>query len=237
MRRLVILFCLSGLAGCETNPALDQWFGIGSQVARDMGYSDQVDLVAGVKQTLDISSARAATLLSADGGYARAGYPIELPESLQPVANTLRQFGLGSYVDKVETAMRDGAQSAAAQATPVFQQAIREMSVSDALGIIQGGEHAATDYFRGQTESQLRQRYQPVIRENLEKTGFYNQYQAMLGVYDALPLMNKPSLDLEEVVLTQALDGLFGRMAEEEALIRQDPVSAGSALLGKIFQP
>lgn len=236
MQRLFILLCLFSLSGCETNPAVSQWFGLGSQVARDMGYADQAELVNGVRQTLELSSERAATLLGSDGGYARAGYPITLPESVKPVTDTLRSVGMGGYVDKVETAMRDGAEAAAAEAVPVFQQAIRDMSVTDALGIIQGGEHAATDYFRGQTEASLRQRYQPVIQANLKKTGFYDQYQAMLKIYDSLPLTSKPNLDLEQAVLDQSLEGLYGRMATEEARIRQDPVAAGTALLGKLFQ-
>ena len=235
MRRVTILIFVAALAGCESNPAMEQWLGLGTQVARDMGYGDQAELVSGVKQTLDIASERSAALLSSDGGYARAGYPITLPASVQPVAGTLRKVGLGAYVDRVEVAMRDGAQAAAAEAVPVFRQTIQGMSVTDALGIIRGGEHAATDYFRAQTESTLRARYQPIIQANLEKTGFYDQYRAMLKVYASIPLTEKPNLDLEQVVLDQALEGLFGRMAVEEARIRQDPVGTGSALLGKVF--
>ena len=235
MGRAIILFFLAILTGCETNPAVNQWLGVGSQVARDMGYADQAELVSGVKQTLEISSERAAGLLSAEGGYARAGYPVTLPSSVRPMADTLRKVGLGAYVDRVEEAMRDGAEAAAADAVPVFRQTIQGMSVSDALGIIRGGEHAATDYFRAQTESTLRARYRPIIQSNLEQTGFYDQYRAMLKVYQSIPLAEKPDLDLEQVVLDQSLNGLFGRMAVEEARIRENPVSAGSALLGKLF--
>ena len=235
MKYSILLTAAVLLSGCANNAAMQQWFGVGSQVARDMGYGNQAELVNGVKEVLEITSTRAAGQLSADGGYARAGFPIDLPSSLQPVASTLRQFGLGAYVDKLETAMQDGAEKAAAQATPVFHQAIAEMSVTDALGIIQGGNDAATQYFRSQTESTLRQRYQPVIQDSLKQTGFYDQYKTMLSVYDNLPLTEKPNLDLESLILEQSLNGLFARMAEEEALIRQDPIGRGSALLGTIL--
>lgn len=236
MGRATLLIVLATLAGCESNPAMDQWFGLGSSVAREMGYADQAELVTGVKQTLEISSERAANVLSADGGYARAGYPISLPAEAQSVAETLEKVGLERYVTRVEQAMRDGAEAAAAEAVPVFRETIQGMSVNDALGIIQGGEHAATRYFRSQTESTLRARYQPIIRANLEKTGFYDQYRTLLDTYNAIPMTQKPDLDLEKAVLNQSLNGLFGRMAEEEARIRQDPMGAGSALLGKVFQ-
>ncbi|MDF1822576.1 MAG: DUF4197 domain-containing protein [Alcanivoracaceae bacterium] len=233
--RLILLSALVlGSAGCA-NGNYSEWFNVGSQVASDMGYGEQADVAGGIKQALELGSERAAATLSADGGYSRAGYPISLPQQLQPVADTLRKVGMGSYVDKVEAAMNDGAEKAAAESVPVVKQAISEMTVTDALGIVNGGQTAATDYFRGKTETSLRQRYQPIIRENLQKTGFYDQYQAMLGVYNALPLTSKPNLDVEEVVTEQALDGLYGRIAAEEKLIRQDPVGRGSALLGRIF--
>ena len=228
MGRASVLFFVLALAGCESNPAMEQWFGVGTSVARDMGYADQAELVTGVKETLEVSSERAAAALSAEGGYARAGYPITLPAEAQNLARTLRKVGLERYVERVEQAMREGAETAAAESVPVFRDTIKNMSVTDALGIIRGGEHAATRYFRSQTESQLRQRYQPIIRASLEKTGFYDQYQALLDTYKAIPMTEKPNLDLEQAVLEQSLNGLFGRMAEEEARIRQDPVSAGS---------
>lgn len=234
-RLLILVALVLGSTGCANGGNVSEWFNLGSQVASDMGYGEQVNVAAGIKQALELGSERAATTLSSDGGYSRAGYPISLPQQLQPVADTLRKFGMGSYVDKVEAAMNDGAEQAAAQSVPVVKQAISEMTVTDALGIVNGGLTAATDYFRDKTEASLRQRYQPIVRENLQKTGFYDQYQAMLGVYDALPLTNKPNLDVEQVVTEQALNGLYGRIAEEEKLIRQDPVGRGSALLGRIF--
>lgn len=235
MHRLAVAALLALLSGCATDGAFNQWFGLGSEVANNMGYGDSAKMANGIKQALEFGSERASATLSAENGYQDSGYPLSLPPALQNVTSTLRKVGMGSYVTQVENAMNRGAEQAAAEAVPVFQQAIRNMTITDALTIISGDDTAATTYFRGQTEASLRQRFAPVIQENLEKTGFYSQYKSMLDVYNALPLTSKPSLDVEDHLMTQSLDALFGRMAAEEKLIREAPMARGSALIGSVF--
>lgn len=200
------------------------------------GYNNQAQLVRGVKEALELGSGRAATQLSAPGGYSNSAlYRIELPESLQPIASRLRQFGLGGQLDGVEALMNQGAEKAAIEAKAVLVDAVRNMTVTDALGIVRGHDTAATDYFRAQTEASLRSRYLPIIQSNLQRIGFYDQYQQLLSTYNQLPLANKPDLDLEQHVLKQSLDGLFRQIALEEQLIRDDPVGRGSAIIGSVF--
>jgi hypothetical protein len=222
------------LAAC--NATLPQIAETGANVASAAGYNNQAQLVRGIKEALELGSNRAATSLSATGGYANNPlYRIELPANLQPITGKLRQLGLGSQLDRVESLMNQGAEKAAIEAKTVFIDAVRNMSVTDALGIVRGNNTAATDYFRTQTETSLRQRYLPIIKQNLQQIGFYNQYQQLLGTYNMLPLANKPSLDLEQHVLNMALDGLFKQVAVEEQLIRKDPVGRGSQIIGAVF--
>jgi hypothetical protein len=222
------------LAAC--NATLPQIAETGANVASAAGYNNQAQLVRGIKEALELGSNRAATSLSATGGYANNPlYRIELPANLQPITGKLRQLGLGSQLDRVESLMNQGAEKAAIEAKTVFIDAVRNMSVTDALGIVRGNNTAATDYFRTQTETSLRQRYLPIIKQNLQQIGFYNQYQQLLGTYNMLPLANKPSLDLEQHVLNMALDGLFKQVAQEEQLIRKDPVGRGSQIIGAVF--
>lgn len=231
---LPFLALIATLTGCATggdNP----WYGASKQMAKELGLGESTQAADALKQVLNLSSQRAGTALSANDGYRASGYPLTLPGALKPVADTLRKAGMGSYLDKVDTAMNRGAEQAAAEAVPVFRQAINNMTIQDAVDIATGGETAATDYFRGQTEAQLRQRFQPIIRSNLEKTGFYSQYKSMLDVYNALPLTSKPSLDIEADLMNQSLNALFGRMAAEEKLIRQAPMARGSALINAVL--
>jgi hypothetical protein len=229
------LLCLPlSLAACSAS--LPQMAETGAAVASAAGYNNQAQLVRGIKEALELGSARASTSLSAPGGYANSAlYRIELPANLQPIAGNLRQLGLGSQLDRVESLMNQGAEKAAVEAQAVFVEAVRNMSVTDALGIVRGHSTAATDYFRSQTETSLRQRYSPIIKQNLQQIGFYTQYQQLLGTYNLLPVANKPSLDLEQHVLQRALDGLFKQVATEEQLIRKDPVGRGSQVLGSVF--
>lgn len=240
VKTLLLASCLLipavGLIGC--NATLPQIAETGASVAGAAGYNNQAQLIRGIKEALELGSNRAATSLSATGGYANSPlYRIELPANVQPLASKLRQFGLGGQLDKVEALMNQGAEKAAVEAKVVFVDAVRNMSVTDALGIVRGNSTAATDYFRAQTEASLRQRYLPIIQQNLQQIGFYNQYQQLLGTYKMLPIANKPDLDLEQHVLNAALDGLFKQVAVEEQLIRKDPIGRGSQIIGKVFGP
>lgn len=213
------------LLGCQNMEGFGGWPSDNDGSANNEGSMNQ-----GVKQTLQLSTDRATTNLSAEGAF-----NLPLPGVADDVARTLRQFGMGSYVDRVENAMNRGAEQAVAEAAPVFKQAIREMTVDNALAIITGPETAATDYFRSRTESTLRGRFSPIVQDSLKQTGFYDQYQSMLSAYNRLPLTNRPNLDLEDYVVTNSMNTLFEEIGTQEALIRADPLGQGSALIGRIF--
>lgn len=230
MKKLLPLALGLALAGCQHMESAMPWINMGNQMAKNAGYNTDEKLAAGIKEALIKGTDVAAAQLSQEGAM-----NLKLPKAAEPVTNTLRQFGLGGYVDQLETAMNRGAEKAVGAGAPVFKNAINAMSVDDALGIIQGGDTAATQYFRGETENSLRQRFQPIVEENLRKTGFYDQYQTLLGAYNKLPLTNKPNLDLESYVIDNSMDELYTRIGQQETQIRQNPMQQGSALIGAVF--
>jgi hypothetical protein len=204
--------------------------------ATSAGQPDQAALTRAVKESLELGSGRAADMLSKVGGYQNSSrYRIRLPQAVQPLANRLRQFGLGGQVDRIEALMNQGAERAALEAKPVFINAVRSMTITDAMGIVRGNDTAATDYFRQHTQAELRQKYLPIIKNSLQQVGFYNQYQQLLTAYKRLPLADKPDLDLEQHVLSQSLEALFTQVGEEEKAIRKDPLGRGSAAIAAIF--
>src|SRR5690606_23403213 len=232
--KIYLLALPLALAACNAN--MPQVMQTGADVASAAGYNNQAQLVRGIKEALELGSTRAATQLATAGGYSNHSlYRITLPDNVQSMAKTLRQFGLGAQLDKVEALMNQGAERAAAEAAGVFVTAVRDMNITDALGIVRGSDTAATDYFRRQTEATLRQRYQPIIKQNLQQLGFYNQYQQLLTTYKQVPIANKPELDLEQHVLEQSLNGLFTEVGHQEQLIRKDPVGRGSTIIGAVF--
>ncbi|MFA7553652.1 MAG: DUF4197 domain-containing protein [Spongiibacteraceae bacterium] len=231
--RVLLFVSTLGLVACAELPQLLK---VGADVASASGYGNQAQLARGVKEALELGSSRAAAQLSAEGGYSNNSlYRIELPEAVLPIASRLRQFGLGGQLDRVEALMNQGAEKAAVEAKAVLLDAVRKMTVTDALGIVRGHDTAATEYFRQQTEASLRERYLPIIQQNLQQIGFYSQYQQLLSAYNILPISNKPDLDLEQHVLNKGLDALFAQIAVEERSIREDPVGRGTAIISSVF--
>lgn len=227
------------LGGCTsgTQPAsAKEWLDLGMQVAKQAGGSQEAQAGLGLREALGIGAERAATALARPGGYLKNPLVrIGLPEPLQPAAKTLRSVGLGKYVDELENDMNVSAEIAAANAAPIFRQAVANMTVQDALVIVQGDDTAATRYFRQQTEGKLLTAFKPAIQEGMRKTGYYDSYRALLDKYNALPLAKKPGLDLEQHVLDGAMNGLFTRLGEEEKAIRTDPAKRTTELLRKVF--
>ena len=200
------------------------------------GQSNESAFGRGIKESLELSSTRAADLLSQAGAYRNHPvYRIKLPPAVQPLAARMRQFGFGGQIDRVELLMNQAAEQSAVEAKTIFISAVRSMTITDAIGIVRGPDTAATAYFRGRTEASLRERYLPIIQKSLQRIGFYQQYQQMLTGYNKLPMADKPNLDLEQHALTQSLDALFKQVAEEEKLIRKDPLGRGSSAIAAVF--
>lgn len=231
IRQLLVVATFGLCAGCGN---LSQVMDSGAQMSQAAGYNP-AQLAKGVKDALALSVTRASEQLSERGGYGDSRYRLQLPSEVQQVSAALARFGLDGQVKKIEELMNRGAEIAAGEAEQVFLQAVREMSIDDAIGIVQGGDTAATEYFREQTESLLQQRYQSIMQNQLKQLGFYAQYQQLLSAYQLLPLANKPNLDLEQAAINQGINGLFTQIAEEEAKIRQNPVEQGSLLIAGIF--
>jgi hypothetical protein len=191
---------------------------------------------AGVRDALHVGSERAVALASAPGGFLDdARIHIRPPKTLRTIGNALRAIGLGAQVDELEVGMNRAAELAAAEAKPVFADAIRAMTLQDAVNIVHGGDTAATDYFRGATEARLHDRFKPIVASSLSRIGVRRQYDAVVARYQALPFAQPANLDLDEYTTNKALDGLFLLLAEEERKIRTDPAKRTTAILRQVF--
>ena len=233
MKKIYLIGALAGsvsLSACQNIGNLQSVMDLGMQVASAAGYGNQANMAVALKEMLTLSSDRASTYLSSANVW-----NVLLPDSAKNVVTTLRAVGMGSYIDKVQGTMNQGAALAAQEAKPIFAAAVRDMSVVDALSIWKGGDTAATQYFRGKTEAALRAKFQPIVQTSLKQTGYYNQYQTLINAYNAIPLTSKPNLDLETYVLNKTLDGMFAKMANEETLIRKNPAQRGTVAIQGIL--
>ncbi len=197
---------------------------------------DAATVAAGLKEALQVGTERTVlSTSSVDGFLANQLIRIALPEQFHGMAKALRTVGFGSQVDALEVAMNRAAERAAGEAKTVFWAAIRQMSVADAFGILNGGDTAATTYFRDHTEATLRSRFQPIVEQKMGEVGLYRIYEDVVERYRAIPFVTTPPLDLGDYVTDKSLDGLFLVLAQEEKRIREDPVARTTELLRRVF--
>jgi len=221
------------LVGCQ-NVSPETWSQLGGLIGSKELSTETI--VAGLKEALAVGTERAAGNLSKTGGYSsNPALKLLIPEQLDKVASTLRKVGMGSYVDQFEAKMNQAAEQAAAKAVPVFAKAVQEMTFEDAKGILQGGNTAATDYFKAKTSAPLRGMYAPIIRAKMDELGTAKAYNSLMDKYNAIPFTSKPDFTLENYVTDKALTGLFGKLGEMEAQIRADPAARTTALLKQVF--
>jgi rhamnose utilization protein RhaD (predicted bifunctional aldolase and dehydrogenase) len=191
---------------------------------------------AGVREALSVASDRAVALAAKPGGFLdNALIHIKLPKTVRKIGSALRAVGMGKQVDELEVGLNRAAERASAEAKPVFVDAIKRMTLQDAVGIVRGGDTAATDYFRGATEETLRERFRPIVASSLAKVGARRQYDSLVAEYRALPFAEPTDLDLDDYTTKKTLDGLFALLAQEETKIRKDPAKQTTALLRKLF--
>lgn len=222
----------TALLGCS---GMEQITQTGLNISQALGYSP-TQLNTAVKEVLTISSQRTSEILGQDGGYsANSLFKITLPDQFDPIIEPARALGFGKYIDTIEALMNQGAEQAAKEAAPIFMSAINSMSIDDALGIVRGGDAAATHYFQAKSESALRTKYQMIMESQLQQLGFYSNYKSLVNGIALLPIANKPNLDLEDYAIDKGMNALFSQIAMEEAKIRANPIEAGSTLLSAVF--
>jgi hypothetical protein len=142
---------------------------------------------------------------------------------------------MGKYADELVLTMNRAAEAAVPEARQLLVDSIRKMTISDAKGILAGGDTAGTEYFRRTTRDPLRGRFLPIVKRATANVNLAHKYNEYAGKGVALGLVGKQDADLDEYVTQKALDGLYFMVAEEEKKIRKDPVRAGSDIIKKVF--
>ena len=171
-----------------------------------------------------------------DGYFANQAIRILMPDKVRKVADVLGKVGYQDDVDEFVLSMNRAAEKAAPRAKVYFVEAIHEMTFEDARKILDGGDTAATEYFRGKTQKKLYDDFRPVVSASMGEVGVTRSYKHLVGRYADLPLVGKhESVDLDHHVTTKALDGLFYMLGQEEKKIRTDPAARVTELLKTVF--
>lgn len=193
-------------------------------------------VVSGLKEALSVGTRNAvASVSEVDGYFGNELIKIVMPEKIQMVTNVLAKAGYGQQVDAFILSMNRAAETAAPKAASIFVSAIKEMTLEDATGILNGGDTAATDYFREKTSPRIYEAFEPIVSSSMNEVGVTRTYKEMMDRYTSLPFTTLQSLDLDDYVTDRALDGLFHMLSQEEMRIRTDPAARVSELLKKVF--
>ncbi|KEA63897.1 hypothetical protein ADIMK_2024 [Marinobacterium lacunae] len=198
---------------------------------------DNDTLAAGLREALEVGTQRAVEGLAAkDGYFGNPSVRIPMPGYIDTASGMLRKAGLGSQVDAFELSMNRAAEDAVTEATPIFVDAVKAMTIDDARRLYSGGDDAATEYFKSKTYDKLAAKFKPRIEASMAEYGVTSAYKLVAdSAQSQLPLLGSFNLDLTEHVTTKALDGLFLMLAEEEKKIREQPLARSTDLLKKVF--
>jgi hypothetical protein len=191
----------------------------------------------GIKEALTQGVTTAVLNLNkTDGFFGSEIYKLLLPPDAVKVEKTLRKAGMGAQVDKAILAINRGAEDAVAFAKPIFVDAIKQMTITDALNILRGGKDAATLYFKQKTTEKLVAAFTPSVKTSLDKVDATKYYSDIVTTYNKFPTtFKKADPDLTSYVVNKAVDALFDQVAKEEANIRANPVARTTDLLKKVF--
>ena len=211
------------------------------QVFKKLGLGKRNELsdekiTSGLKEALRVGTDNAVRSTGRPEGYfGNEAIKVLMPEKLRTLEKGLRAIGYGPDVDEFVLSMNRAAERAAPHAKAIFWDAILELSFEDARQIFSGGDTAATDYFRVKTTDKLVGAFTPVVEEAMDEVGVTRQYNQLVGRARAIPFLKSEFLDINEYVVSKALDGLFYVLAEEERKIRKDPAARITELLKEVF--
>ena len=193
------------------------------------------EIAAGLKEALNVGTKNATKQLSnVDGFFKDAAIKILMPEEAKKAEKKLRALGMGKLVDDAILSMNRAAEDASKSAAPIFINAIKQMSINDAMGILKGDDFAATSYLKNKTTTSLTQSFRPVIDSSLTKVNATKYWSAVFSAYNKVST-DKINPDLAAYVTEKALAGIFYQVGLEEQKIRKDPVARVTDLLKKVF--
>ena len=196
----------------------------------------KVDIAAGLKEALNNGISKQVSKLTAiDGFYKNEAVKILLPAELQKVDKTLRSMGMANLADDGLKVLNRAAEEGVKEATPIFVEAVKNMSFKDAKTILMGNENAATTYLQNETTTALYGKFSPVIQNSLSNVGADKIWATILTKYNAIPLVKKVNTDLKDYVTQETLKGVFKMVAIEEKAIRTNLKERNSEILKKVF--
>lgn len=196
----------------------------------------QGDASRGIKEALSLASMNATNRLAQPNGF--WGNPqvrIPLPGVLGQTQRTLGRFGASAPLDRLQENLNHAAESVMPQAATMFVNAIRNITIGDAIDIVRGGDDSATTYLRGRTETRLTALLKPPMTRALTESGAFTLLRSALREVGLASMTTDLRREVIDFSTTKALDGCFYFVAEEERAIRRDPWRRTTDILRRVF--
>lgn len=229
MKKTIFLLCL-----VFTLSSCDELQQIANEVV--LANPNESQISSGLKQALELGVERQVSELTKPGGFFQNEVVrILLPEELRKVETALRRVGLNSLADEGLMALNRTAEDAVKEATPIFVNAIKNMSIQDAQQILMGNENAATQFLERQTTEELYSSFYPVVEDSFHKVGADEIWSNLISQYNSIPLTSNVNTDLSDYITQQAMQGVFIMIAEEEKEIRNNVGARTTDLLRRVF--
>lgn len=231
MRKLLALILIFNLTACaELQSVVDQLPQESSSILSN------ADMAAGLRQALDLGiDKQVSKLTQTDGFFRNELVKILLPEELQKVDKGLRDIGLGNLADEGLKVLNRAAEDAVKEATPIFINAVKNITFNDAKNILLGNDNAATKYLTSKTQTDLYNKFKPVINSSFSKVGADDIWSNLINKYNSIPFTKNVNPDLTDYVTGEALKGVYTMIAVEEKEIRNKVSSRSTDILRKVF--
>lgn len=171
-------------------------------------------------------------------------------------------LGISSLADREQElimGLNRAAEEAAKQAGPIFFDAIRGITINDAENILYGSDTAATAYLVNNTFQSLYNTFEPKVNNAVNTvtignktveelySNFVTEYNNILNTSVQISLFDNPTIgsivgietineaDISAFATTKGLDGLFLKVQEEEANIRNNVNARVTSILKEVF--
>ena len=229
IKRIVALLLILTVTACAELQQVVNQLPQGGSLGNDQ-------IASGLREALDFGiEKQVSKLTTKDGFFKNDLVKILLPEELKKVDKALRDIGLGNLADEGLKVLNRAAEDAVKQATPIFVNAVKDISFDDAKNILLGTDDAATQYLTGKTQTALYDKFNPVIKSSFSKVGADQIWKNLINKYNSIPFTNNVNPDLTDYVTREALNGVFTMIAVEEKEIRTKVSSRTTDLLKQVF--
>ena len=245
IKQIWLVMVAAACVSCATNSTDSgrDWIGTTAEILKTfdgMGQNAQgigsKEIAAGLKEALRVGTGTVVTQLGTTNGFnSDPAIHIPLPDELKKVKAQLDKFGMGFMLEDLETRLNRAAESATPKAKSLFLNAISEMTLDDAMGIYNGQDDAATQYFRQKMSVPLAKEFRPIVTNSLNQVAAIKSYDDVMEKYRALPFVPDLHADLGDFVIDKSMDGIFHYLAKEEAAIRANPAKRTTELLRRVF--